>query len=471
MCSKALTRLIVVLSLALLFLAAAFVCPALAQSDDGSPDSKTPVSKLSVSPTSLSYGINLDKETSETKHFTLKNTGTLSVDVTVNAPSGADPGDYTISAPGLTAAGGKITIPGKVQHSNANKVEVGVTFAPQGAGKELDATILIRDDATRGKTSATVNLHGSASQKKPTPTPTATPTATATPTSTATPTVSATPTATPTGIVATDVLTYHNDNARTGQNLTEQTLTTTNIKSSFGKLFELPVDGKVDAQPLIKTQVAIPNKGTHDVLYVVTEYDSVYAFDADSAGSPLWQVSMLGAGEVTSDDRGCSQVTPEIGITSTPLIDPTAGTRGTIYLVAMSKNSATGNYFQRIHALDITTGAEEFGGPVTITATYSPAPAFDPQQYKDRAGLLLVNGEVITTWASHCDIQPYTGWIIAYSENPLAMTSVLNITPNGSGGAIWGGRRRTGGRQPGQYIFSGWQRHFRHDPYQGGIPD
>jgi hypothetical protein len=210
------------LSLALLLLLAAFVRPALAQSDGGASDSKTPVSKLSVSPKSLSYSINLDRDTSKTKHFTLTNAGMLSVDVTVNAPTGADPGDYTISGPGLTAAGGKITIPGKVKHFTANKVEAGVTFAPQGAGKELDATILITDDATKGKTSATVNLHGSASQKKPTPTPTAT----------------------PTGIVATDVLTYHNDNARTGQNLTEQTLTTTNIKSSFGKLFELRVDGK-----------------------------------------------------------------------------------------------------------------------------------------------------------------------------------------------------------------------------------
>jgi len=233
------------------------------------------------------------------------------------------------------------------------------------------------------------------------------------------------------------VLTYHNDNARDGQDLTEQTLTTSNVKTSFGKLFEDSVDGKVDAQPLIKTQVSIPHMGTHNVLYVVTENDSVYAFDADSGGAPLWQVSVVGAGESPSDDRGCSQVTPEIGITSTPVIDPSAGPNGTIYVVAMSKNTTSGAYFQRIHALDITTGAEEFGGPTTIMATFSPAPAFDPKQYKDRAGLLLVDGEVITTWASHCDNPPYNGWIIAYSENTLARTSVLNITPNGSEGAIW----------------------------------
>ena len=168
----------------------------------------------------------------------------------------------------------------------------------------------------------------------------------------------------------------------------------------------MSVDGLVDAQPLIKTQVNIPSKGTHNVLYVVTENDSVYAFDADSGGAPLWQVSVLGSGEVASDDRGCGQVAPQIGITSTPVIDPTAGPNGTIYVVAMSKTtSGTITYFQRIHALDMTTGAEEFSGPTTIVATVSPAPAFDPKQYKERAGLLLVDGEVITTWASHCDIR------------------------------------------------------------------
>ncbi|MGA7871468.1 MAG: hypothetical protein WCA22_11260 [Candidatus Binatus sp.] len=250
-------------------------------------------------------------------------------------------------------------------------------------------------------------------------------------------TATPTPTATSTAAVLTDVLTYHNDNARTGQNLTEQTLTTSNVKTSFGQLFQDSVDGLVDAQPLIKTQVSIPGQGTHNVLYVVTENDTVYAFDADSAGPPLWHVSVLGSGEVASDDRGCSQVTPEIGITSTPVIDPSAGPNGIIYVVAMSKNTTSGAYFQRIHALDMTTGAEEFGGPVTVTATFAPGPAFSPKQYKERAGLLLLNGQLITAWASHCDIQPYNGWIMAYDQTTLAQTSVLDVTPNGSEGAIW----------------------------------
>ncbi len=238
------------------------------------------------------------------------------------------------------------------------------------------------------------------------------------------------------------MLTYHNDNARTGQNLTEQILTTTNINNvtnptpAFGKLYELPVDGLVDGQPLIKTQVSIGGV-MHNVLYVVTENDTVYAFDADSNGASLWHVSVLGTGEVASDNRGCGQVTPEIGITSTPVIDPGAGLHGTIYVVAMSKNTTTGAYFQRIHALDMTTGAEEFTGPVTVTATFPPGPAFSAAQYKERAGLLLLGGQLITAWASHCDFKPYNGWIMAYDENTLTQTSVIDVTPNGSEGAIW----------------------------------
>ena len=239
------------------------------------------------------------------------------------------------------------------------------------------------------------------------------------------------------------MLTYHNDIERTGQNLTESVLTTSNINNvtnptpSFGQLFQDSVDGLVDAQPLIKTQVSIPGHGVHDVLYVVTENDSVYAFDADTSGPPLWQVSVVGTGEAPSDPRGCSQVPNQIGITSTPVIDPSAGPNGTIYLVAMSKNTTTSAYIQRLHALDMTTGAEEFGGPATVTATFSPGPAFSPGQYKERAALLLLNGQIITTWASHCDDKPYNGWIMAYDQNTLAQTSVLDITPSGSEGAIW----------------------------------
>ncbi len=238
--------------------------------------------------------------------------------------------------------------------------------------------------------------------------------------------------------------TYHNDTARSGQNLTETTLTTSNVNSSsFGKLFAISVDGKVDAQPLYLTQLTIPNQGTHNVLYVATEHGSVYGFDADS-GTLLWQVSILAAGETTSDDHGCGQITPEIGVTSTPVIDPKAGPHGTIYVVAMSKDGS-GNYHQRLHALDVTNGAEEFGGPHNIQASFPGTGdnssggnvVFDPAQYAERAGLLLLNGVVYTGWTSHCDARPYTGWIMGFDESTLAQVSVLNLTPNGNEGSVW----------------------------------
>ena len=256
---------------------------------------------------------------------------------------------------------------------------------------------------------------------------------------------------------ATDVVTYHNNIARTGLNPQEIILTTSNVNSSsFGKLFTFPVDGIIDAQPLYLSAVSIPGKGTHNVAYAVTENDSVYAFDAD-LGTPLWHVSVLESGEVPSDDHGCSQISPQIGITSTPVIDRSSGPHGTIYVVAMSKNSS--QYFQRIHALDITTGQEEFGGPVAVQAKYPGTGdnshdgyvIFDPGQYAERQGLLLLNGVIYTGWTSHCDNRPYTGWLIGYSESTLAQTGVLNVTPNGSEGSIW--QNGTGIASDGQSLF------------------
>jgi hypothetical protein len=243
-----------------------------------------------------------------------------------------------------------------------------------------------------------------------------------------------------------DVTTYHYDNLRTGQNLSETTLTPANVnQSKFGKLGELMVDGKVDGQPLYLSQVAIPGVGTKNVLYVVTEHGSVFAFDADSvrgtSAKPLWQISTQLPGEGPSDERGCSQVTPEIGITSTPVIDRT---RGAIYVVAVSKN-ASGNYFHRLHAVDIASGKELFGGPTTITATFPGNGAgssngsviFDPAQYNERPGLLELNGTIFTTWGSHCDIGAYTSWMVAFSADTLKQTNVLNLVPNGNDGGTW----------------------------------
>jgi hypothetical protein len=240
-----------------------------------------------------------------------------------------------------------------------------------------------------------------------------------------------------------DVTTYHYDVARDGLNSTEGTLNLTNVTSSqFGLIRILSVDGLVDAQPLYLYGLTIGSQ-QHNVVYAATENDSVYAFDADS-GAQLWKTSVLGTNETTSDDHGCGQITPEIGITSTPVIDRQAGPHGTIFVVGMTLDQS-GNYHQRLHALDVTTGAELSGSPVEIQATFPGTGAnssggnvvFAPGQYAERAGLLLMNGTIYLGWTSHCDEEPYTGWLMAYSESSLAQTSVLNLTPNGSEGSIW----------------------------------
>ncbi|MCU1319977.1 MAG: Pyrrolo-quinoline quinone repeat-containing protein [Edaphobacter sp.] len=240
-----------------------------------------------------------------------------------------------------------------------------------------------------------------------------------------------------------DVTTYHYNVARDGLNPQETILTQSNVNpAQFGKIGFDTVDGKVDAQPLYLANVTVGGQ-PHNVLYVATEHDSVYAFDADT-GAQLWKVSVLGNGETTSDNHACSQITSEIGITATPVIDRKQGPNGTLFTVAMSKD-ANGAYHQRLHALDITTGMESSGSPTEITATYPGTGdnthngnvVFDPAQYAARAALLLLNGNIYMGWTSHCDIGLYTGWLMAYSESTLQQTQLLNLTPNGHAGSIW----------------------------------
>lgn len=239
-----------------------------------------------------------------------------------------------------------------------------------------------------------------------------------------------------------DVLTFHNDTMRTGQDLGEKILTPNNVNSTnFGKVAFLKVRGKVDAQPLYVSNLFIAGKA-RNVLFVATEHDLAYAFDADTFVQ-LWLSPLAGPDETPSDKRDCEQIEPEIGITATPTIDLSAGPHGTMYVVAMSKNSNE-EYFQRLHALDITTGADEFP-PESITATFpSNGPngshgrvAFDPKQYEERAALLLSKGVIYTTWASHCDHPPYNGWVIGFSQNALKRVGAISLTPNGTEGAIW----------------------------------
>ena len=251
----------------------------------------------------------------------------------------------------------------------------------------------------------------------------------------------------------TSVVTQHNDIARTGQNLQESTLTPSNVStSSFGRLFSIPVDGFVYAQPLYLPNLTISGKGTHNVVFIATEHDSIYAVDADSNGgsnaTPLWQITLLDAahgaasGATTEPytDVGTTDTIPEIGITGTPVIDTGSGT---MYVVGQTVEN--GKAIQRLHALDIRTGAEKFGGPVTIKAS-TPGSGngssggilnFDPKWQYNRAGLLLLHGIVYIGFGSHGDNGPWHGWVLSYDATTLAQKGVFCTTPNGIGSGVW----------------------------------
>jgi hypothetical protein len=235
---------------------------------------------------------------------------------------------------------------------------------------------------------------------------------------------------------------------RTGANPLETTLTPANVNSTtFGKLGQLPVDGQVYAQPLYKSNVTIPGQGTHNVIYVATEHDSVYAFDADNFAL-LWHDSFINPGAgvtpVPSVDIKSHDLTPEVGITGTPIIDPASKT---LYVLDKVKDVSGGfpRYAQHLHALDLATGAEKFGGPVEIHATVrghgggnvGGKISFNPLIQFSRVGLLLLDGVVYIAWASHGDVGPYHGWVMGYTAKGLRQVSVFNTTPDSLRGGIW----------------------------------
>jgi hypothetical protein len=230
---------------------------------------------------------------------------------------------------------------------------------------------------------------------------------------------------------AVDVLMHHNDLSRTGANLEETVLTPANvIESQFGKLFSQSVDGKVYAQPLYVSGLTIGGQ-TRNVIFVCTDNNSVYAFDADNGSdAALWHVN-LGTPVPSSDVGSCSDMSPQIGITGTPAIDKAGGT---IYLDA--KTTSSGGYFQKLHALDLTTGAEKFGGAVTISGSVN-GKTFSAQRQHQRPGLVLLNGVVYLAFGSHCDMETYYGWLIGYNMTNLQQVTIFNTTPIGSEGAIW----------------------------------
>lgn len=253
------------------------------------------------------------------------------------------------------------------------------------------------------------------------------------------------------------VYTYHNDLARDGANQQEYALTPSDVNSSsFGKLFSCTVDGAVYAQPLWVANLQV-NGGPHNVVYVATEHDSLFAFDADTAPcQQLWQISLIdishgGTGNETTVPtgptgylvgKGYGDLTPESGVTGTPVIDPATGT---LYVVSNSMNAAGTQFYQRLHAIDLTTGAEKPGSPIDIAATVpgtaygGSSVTFQALMENQRPGLVFANGTVYITWGSHEDEQPFYGWVIAYAYSGSAFTQVaaLNVAPNVGEGGIW----------------------------------
>jgi hypothetical protein len=250
------------------------------------------------------------------------------------------------------------------------------------------------------------------------------------------------------------VLTAQYDNSRTGQNSNETKLTATNVNATqFGKVFSYPVDGHIYAQPLYVPNVQVPGLGPRNVVYVATQRDSVYAFDADfRTSTPLWKVSFINpplTTTVTNAETHSEDIVPEIGITGTPVIDPASGT---LYVVAKTKEMgppcsvANPCYAQRLHALDIATGAEKAGSPVLIQASVPGTGegtdgtgriAFNALRQNQRPGLLLYGGVVYVTWAGYSDVNPYHGWMIGYDARTLQMVAAFNATPDAWGAGIW----------------------------------
>jgi hypothetical protein len=255
------------------------------------------------------------------------------------------------------------------------------------------------------------------------------------------------------------VYTYHNDLARDGVNGREYALTTANVNTAgFAKLFSCTADGAIYGQPLWVANLTV-NSARHNVVFVATQHDSLFAFDVDgSACVTLWSVSLIdtthggAAGETTVPSGqanhlvggGAGDISPEVGVTGTPVIDPATGT---LYIVSKSVDASQTTFYQRLHAIDLTSGKERIGSPVTIAGTVAGTGAhngtnkvvFDARQENQRCGLALVNGVVYLAWAGHEDVPPYYGWIMGYSYNGTAFTqaSILNVTPNAGQGGIW----------------------------------
>jgi hypothetical protein len=470
---------------------------------------------VALSTPGLSFVNQLIGITSASQAVTVTNTGTGNLTFSAVTIGGANPSDYAKSADTCTGAtvtpnnactvsvtftpsatgsrsaslnladnaiGSPQTISLAGNGISAAQVSPGsLTFAGQAVGATGTAqTVTLTNLGVAAINITAVNISGDFSQTSNCPTSLGngsscgiqvvfTPTAAGTRYGTLSISTTATSTAMTVGLTGTGngplagVFTQRYDIARSGQNSQEVSLTPSNVtESQFGKLFSLSVDGQVYAQPLYMENVSIPNQGTHNVVFIATQHDSVYAFDADGQSTtPLWQVSFVNSAagvttvpcqDVYGTSAGACDINPEIGITSTPVIDPIGGT---LYVTAKTKeltapsctSNCSYNYVHRLHALDITAGAEKFGGPVIISASV-PGTGYDSVngtvtfgglRQLQRPGLLLLNGMVYLGFGSHGDNDPYHGWLMAYNATTLQQVAVFNVTPNAQEGAIWQG--------------------------------
>ena len=377
--------------------------------------------------------------------------------IATTVPTGATTGNVVVTVGGLASTGVNFTV------TAVQNITVSVT--PKRAGltvtQPLSVTATTNDPvgvtwtATGGGFSSPDSLSG-------VPVTYTAPSTAGTYTITASSSTSSTTTAS-IALAVTDLTgmyTYHNDLARDGANTKEYALTTSTVSTStFGKLFSCPVDGAVYAQPLWVANMTLSG-AKHNVVFVATQHDSLYAFDADAIPCvQLWKASLIdgahgaNSGETTVPSGvpgylvgiGAGDIAPEVGVTGTPVIDPSTNT---LYVVSKSVIVSGPTFYQRLHAIDITTGNEKFGGPANITSSNITYPGtgdggstdnFNPRQENQRPGLALVNGIVYVTWASHEDTRPFYGWIVGFNAPNLAIASVFNDTPNAQLGGIWMG--------------------------------
>ena len=371
-------------------------------------------------------------------------------------PRGATTGNVVVTVGGVASNGVSFTV------TAAGPISVTLSPSLGGAAitQQIQLTASVTNDIGAAGVTWTVSTGGTLTGQTTTAASFSAATAgvyTVTATSIADSTESATATISVTGLQG--VYTYHNDLARDGVNSQEYALTASSVNTStFGKLFSCTVDGAVYAQPLWVANLTI-NSGKHNAVFVATQHDSLYAFDADASPCvQLWHANLIDSthgatsGETTVPSgpnsnkvgSGYGDITPEVGVTGTPEIDPSTNT---LYVVSKSMNSGGTFFYQRIHAIDITTGNEKFSGPANIASSITfpgtgdggSIVSFNAQQQNQRPGLALVNGVVYVAWASHEDTAPYYGWVVGFNASTLAVTNVLNVSPNVQYGGIWMG--------------------------------